>query len=91
MLIPNCASPEAGRWRLVELVGRLLLARTLGPEKNEPQPLVQPGSHAGRLRVRGWGLTRRVTVNDNVEGLFRPRRSFFALMCVTELAYAPTH
>ena len=40
-------------------------------QKNEPQPLKQPGFDAGRLRVRGWGLTRRVTVNDSVEGLFR--------------------
>jgi hypothetical protein len=43
------------------------------PQKNEPQPLKQPGFDAG-----------------NVEELFRHVGVFFHLMCVRELAYAPT-
>jgi hypothetical protein len=60
------------------------------PEKYEPQPVEQLGFDAGRLRVRGWGLTRRVSVNDNVEGWFRPVGVLFYLNELTELAYVPT-
>ena len=81
ILISNCANPEAIRWRSGRISAELLLGPgLLCPEKYEPQPLEQLGFDAGRLRVRGWGLTRRVSVNDNVEGWFRPVGVLFYLM-----------
>jgi hypothetical protein len=48
MLIPNCASPEATRWRSVELAkARDRLGRAAVPKKNEPQPLQQLGFDVG--------------------------------------------
>jgi hypothetical protein len=46
-------------------------------EKNEPQLVSSRGSTPSELRVRGWGLTRRMTLNDTAEGLFRPRSHYF--------------
>jgi len=47
------------------------------PKKYEPQPLERPGFDAAMIEGEGLGgFTRRVTVNDSAEELFRPRRYF---------------
>jgi hypothetical protein len=46
-------------------------------EKNEPQLLSSRGSTPSELRVKGWGLTRRIAINEIAEGLFRPRSPYF--------------
>ena len=79
MLIPNCASPEATRWRSVELAeARGRLGGGCGALKRmNPNRLRAAGVRRRVIEGEGLGgFARRVTVNDSAEGLFRPRRFF---------------
>ena len=48
-----------------------------GPQKNEPQPLRAAGVRRRLIEGEGLGgFARRLSVNDSLEGLFRPGKHF---------------